>query len=82
MLVTYQGKEGYADLIRRIADDPDFMGRIQKFRIITDRIEEREAEVQNLTNQAEELNRQIAEQREQLEAQKEQEIVATVIEKY
>lgn len=82
LLVTYQEKDGYADLIKRIADDPEFMGRIQKFKIISDRIEEREAEVQSLIKQSEELSKQIAEQREQLEAQKEQEIVATVIEKY
>ena len=82
LLVAYQGKEGYEELIRGISEDPEFMGKIQKFKIISDRISEKEAEVQQLTNQSDQLNQQIAEQRAQLEAQKEQEIIATVIEKY
>lgn len=82
LLVTYQGKEGYAELIKQISEDPEFMGQIQKFKIISERIEEREAEVQSLTQQSEALNKQLAEQKKQLEAQKEQEIAAAVAEKY
>ncbi len=59
LLDKYQGNEQYSKMVQALADDPDFMSRIQRFQIITDRIEEKQTKLDELTAQAAEVEKQL-----------------------
>lgn len=65
LLDKYQDSEQYSKLIRELADNPDFMARIQRFQIITDRIEKKQEELNELASRAEALQQQLAEEKKQ-----------------
>lgn len=65
LLDKYQGSEQYSRLIQELADSPDFMGRIQRFQIITDRIEKKQEELDELASRAEAIRQQLAEGKKQ-----------------
>lgn len=52
-------------LIRELADNPDFMAKIQRFQIITDRIELKQEELNELTARANALQQQLEEEKKQ-----------------
>lgn len=65
LLDKYQGNEQYIRMVQGLAEDPDFMSRIQRFQIITDRIERKQAELDELVARAEALQQQLAEEKKQ-----------------
>lgn len=65
LLDKYQGSEQYTKMVQCLADDPDFMSRIQRFQIITDRIERKQTELEELAARAEALQQQLAEEKKQ-----------------
>ena len=52
-------------MVQDLADDPDFMSRIQRFQIITDRIEAKQKDLDDLTAQAAELQQKLDEEKKQ-----------------
>ncbi len=65
LLDKYQGSEQYTKMVQELADNPDFMARIQRFQIITDRIEQKQAELEELAARAENIQQQLAEEKKQ-----------------
>ena len=65
LLDKYQDSEQYSKLIRELADNPDFMAKIQRFQIITDRIEKKQEELNELAARANALQQQLAEEKKQ-----------------
>lgn len=65
LLDKYQGSEQYSKLIQELADNPDFMAKIQRFQIITDRIEKKQEELDELAARAEAIQQQLAEEKKQ-----------------
>lgn len=65
LLDKYQDSEQYSKLIRELADNPDFMAKIQRFQIITDRIEKKQEELNELASRADALQQQLAEEKKQ-----------------
>ncbi len=62
LLEKYQGNPQYNHLVEKLANDPDFMSRIQRFEIISEKIEAKQSELRELSNQAEALQQQLAQQ--------------------
>lgn len=65
LLDKYQGSTQYSKLIQELADNPDFMTKIQRFQIITDRIEKKQEELDELAARAEAIQQQLAEEKKQ-----------------
>jgi len=65
LLDKYQGSEQYTKLVQELADNPDFMSRIQRFQIITDHINQKQAELDELIAHAEEVQQKLAEEKKQ-----------------
>ena len=65
LLDKYQDSEQYRKMVQDLADDPDFMSRIQRFQIITDRIEAKQKDLDDLTAQAAELQQKLDEEKKQ-----------------
>lgn len=65
LLDKYQDSEQYSKLIRELADNPDFMAKIQRFQIITDRIEKKQEELDELSVRAKKLQQQLEEEKRQ-----------------
>lgn len=65
LLEKYQGQKQYDDLLTKLADNPEFMERIQRYQIITSRIEEKEKIVQDLEKEAEAKRQQMNNQQQQ-----------------
>ena len=65
LLDKYQGSEQYNKLIQELAENPEFMAKIQRFQIITDRIEKKQEELDELAARAEEIQQQLAEEKKQ-----------------
>lgn len=65
LLDKYQGSDQYIKLVQELADNPDFMAKIQRFQIITDHINQKQAELDELTAKAEEIQQQLAEDKKQ-----------------
>lgn len=65
LLEKYQGAPQYNHLVESLANDPDFMTKIQRFQIISDRIAGKQLELQALTERVEELQKQLAQQTQQ-----------------
>lgn len=59
LLEKYQDDPQYSHLVGQLADNPDFMSKIQRFRIISDKIEARQAEFQSLSDRVAELQKNI-----------------------
>lgn len=65
LLDKYQDSKQYSKLIQELANSPDFMGKIQRFQIIKDRIEEKQAELDELAARVEAIQQQLAEGKSQ-----------------
>ena len=65
LLEKYQDSEQYSKLVQELADSSDFMAKIQRFQIITDRIEKKQEELDDLAARAEEIQKQLAEEKKQ-----------------
>ncbi len=65
LLDKYQDSEQYRKMVRDLANDPDFMSRIQRFQIITDRIEAKQKEFDTLAARAAELQQKLDEEKKQ-----------------
>lgn len=65
LLDKYQGSTQYTKMVQELADNPDFMARIQRFQIITDRIEQKQAELEALAARAEDIQQQLDEKKNQ-----------------
>lgn len=63
LLDKYQGSEQYTKMVRELADNPEFMARIQRFQIITDRIEQKQTELDELAARVEKIQRQLVEEK-------------------
>lgn len=63
LLDKYQGSEQYVRLVQSLADDQDFMSKIQRFQIITDRIDQKQEEFEQLTARAVALQQQLEEEK-------------------
>ena len=72
-LLKYQDTEGYSELIERIAKSSDFKDKIPQLTYISRQISEKEAELNQLTQEIEALKKDIADQ-------KAEEVAATFIE--
>lgn len=72
-LLKYQGVEGYSALIESIANSPNFKDKIPQITYISRQISEKEAELNQLTQEIEVLKKDIADQ-------KAEEVAATFIE--
>lgn len=72
-LLKYQGVEGYSALIESIANSPNFKDKIPQITYISGQISEKEAELNQLTQEIEVLKKDIADQ-------KTEEVAATFIE--
>lgn len=62
LLEKYQGNPQYNHLVERLANDPDFMSRIQRFQIISEKIEAKQSELRELSGQVDALQQQLAQQ--------------------
>lgn len=62
LLEKYQGNPQYNHLVERLANDPDFMSRIQRFQIISEKIETKQSELRELSDQVDALQQQLAQQ--------------------
>lgn len=62
LLEKYQGDPQYNHLVERLANDPDFMSKIQRFHIISDKINAKQAELSELSSKVDELQQQLAQQ--------------------
>ena len=62
LLEKYQGNPQYNHLVERLANDPDFMSRIQRFQIISEKIEAKQSELRELSDQVEALQQQLEQQ--------------------
>lgn len=62
LLEKYQGDPQYNHLVERLANDPDFMSRIQRFQIISEKIEAKQSELRELSGQVDALQQQLAQQ--------------------
>lgn len=58
LLLKYKDKEEFSPILQRIANDPQFMGQIQRFEIVNNKIAEKEAELQDLTSHIGDLQQQ------------------------
>ena len=72
-LLKYQGDEGYSTLIESISNSPNFKDKIPQLTYISRQISEKEAELNQLTQEIETLKKDIADQ-------KAEEVAATFIE--
>lgn len=72
-LLKYQNTEGYSELIERIAKSSDFKDKIPQLAYISRQISEKEFELTQLTQEIEDLKKDIADQ-------KAEEVAATFIE--
>lgn len=72
-LLKYQGGEGYSALIESIANSPNFKDKIPQLTYVSRQISEKEAELNQLTQEIESLKKDIADQ-------KAEEVAATFIE--
>lgn len=62
LLAKYQGDPQYNHLLEKLANDADFMSKIQRFQIISEKIEAKQSELRELSNQADALQQQLAQQ--------------------
>lgn len=58
LLLKYKDKESFALILQSMADDPQFMGQVQRFEIINSRIAEKDAELNNLTQELDAVRKQ------------------------
>lgn len=80
-LNKYQDNEQYRKMVQDLADNPDFMSKIQRFQIITDRIERQQAELEELTARKEALQQKLDEEKK-LEQEKKQEYASDLLGAY
>lgn len=62
LLEKYQGDPQYNHLVERLANDSDFMSRIQRFHIISEKIKAEESKLRELSDQVDALQQQLAQQ--------------------
>ncbi|MBQ5890265.1 MAG: hypothetical protein IIW73_04870 [Clostridia bacterium] len=62
LLEKYQGDPQYNHLVERLANDPDFLSRIQRFHIISEKIKAEESKLRELSGQVDALQQQLAQQ--------------------
>lgn len=65
LLDKYQGSEQYDRLVRELSHNPEFMGKIQSFHIITDSIEQKQCELERLEAKAKAIEEQLEEEKKQ-----------------
>lgn len=65
LLDKYQGNEQYSLLVQKLADDKDFMSKIQRFEIITERINQKQQELDGLQEQIDAAQQQISDAKKQ-----------------
>ena len=62
LLDKYQEQNQYSDLVQKLSENPEFMNKIQRFRIISDKVEKQAEELQKLEQKSETIKQQIEEQ--------------------
>lgn len=65
LLEKYQEDPQYGHLVEQLANDTDFMSRIQRFQIISEKIEAKQSELRELNNQASALQEQLSQRPQQ-----------------